>query len=426
MPRSEDLQHPWEAPEQTPWIGDVLLGAVGATQGELPQLRLRPPGGFRRTPVHVGDGVWEASAEEQLRLINPSALAAHERTGFPSATRAVVVLIDGLGWHNLMARADRAPFLTQEFSAAKGCSAVPSTTAANITFLGTGVLPGQTAMAGYTVRNPVTDKQMNLISWAGGTDPLDWQRVPTVFERMNQAGIANAHVSTWRFESSGLTQAALRGSTYVAAESLAERVDATVGLMRDTDTKVAYLYWAEVDSAGHLHGWSTPQWEGELEYVDAQIQRLAQALPPDTLVVVTADHGMVDVPLGNSRVYGDQARIDISTHSDLARGIDLVAGENRFLHLFTKQPEEVADRWREFFGQRAVVLTRAEAFRQGVYGPVRADVADVIGDVNVALLGDISVGDRRIMSEGMFNLPGLHGSVTNWERTIPILSLVTT
>lgn len=420
-----DLTRAWTVPEGTPWLGDVLLGAAGAVVGELPAKRIRPPGGLRSTPGVPPAGVSDLDPDELSRAINPSAIEAMKRAGLPAAQRAVVVLVDGLGWHNLQARADLAPFLTTQFDVAVGRSAAPSTTAANVTFLGTGVQPGQTSMAGYTVRNPETGKVMNLISWAGGMDPLDWQRTPTVFERLASAGSAGAHVSTWRFENSGLTQAALRGATYVAAETLEERVDATVEVLQEGIAPIAYLYWAELDAMGHLHGWNTPEWEEELRLLDAQLQRLVRQLGPETLVIVTADHGMVDVPLGESTVFGGPARIDISEHAELTQDVSLVAGENRFIQLFTDSPGAVAQRWRSFFGERAVVLTQAEAFDQGLFGPVRADVAPVIGDVLVPVLGDISIGDRRIMSEGMFNLAGLHGSLTEWERAVPILSLVT-
>lgn len=425
MARDDRLDIPWHPEQATPWLGDVLLGAADSVYGQLPELRLRPPGGFRRSPQEPAPGVARPTVEEQTALVNPSAGRARKTLGLPEANRAVVVLIDGLGWHNLMARADLAPFLTTEFQLVKGQSTPPSTTAANITFLGTGVQPGQTAMAGYTVRNPETGERMNLISWAGGMNPLDWQRVPTVFERLSKAGVSSAHVSTWRFERSALTQAALRGAHYVAAETLDERVEVTAELMHTGDTSLAYLYWAEVDSSGHLYGWQTPEWENELRHVDEQLGRLVQRLPPDTLVVVTADHGMVDVPLGQSRVFDGEARIDIGAHAALSEGLELVAGENRYLHLFTREPEAVAHRWRDFLGERALVQLRQEAFDAGVFGPVRAEVADVVGDVMVAALGDISVADKRVVSEGMFNLAGLNGSVTEWDRAIPILSLVT-
>lgn len=418
-------RRPWKPDHSTPWLGDVLLGAVGAVHGELPQLRLAPPGGPRLSSGHHPSAAARFTPEQQRAAVNPDPHAARDHMGFPGAKRAVVVVVDGLGWHNLHDRASHAPFLTAELAGTIGKSTLPSTTAANLTFLGTGVQAGQTAMGGYTVRNPATGGRMNLISWHGGPDPLEWQRVPTIFERLAAAGARGAHVSTWRFEQSALTQAALRGAHYVAAESLPERVDATVQLAREGDTSLTYLYWSDVDAIGHLRGWQTPEWAEELSHVDGEIARLTRLLPPGTLVVVTADHGMVDVPGGTSKAFGGPARVDISAHPELAAGLTLVAGENRFLHLFTDEPESVAARWRGFFGERAIVRLRKEMFIDDAFGPVRPDAADLFGDVMVMLLGDMSVHDLRVVSEAMFNLPGLHGSVTEWERAVPILSTLT-
>src|SRR5699024_875952 len=119
-------------------------------------------------------------------------------------------------------------------------------------------------------------------------------------------------------------------------------------LLQHTDTKVAYLYWAEIDAVGHLHGWQTPERDRELDHLDGEIARLASLLPPGPLVLLTADHGMVDVPQGASHTFGGPARIDVNAHAALSRGLDLVAGENRFLHLSTREPDEVARRWEDF------------------------------------------------------------------------------
>lgn len=425
MSQIPDMNQVWTPPEGSPMVGDTMLAAAGAVHGELPELRLRPAGGDRRTNREPIPGVEALTPEEQIALVNPSALAARERLELPEAERAVVVLIDGFGWHNLHARADLAPFLTGAMHSRMAASAQPSTTAANITYVGTGVGPGQTAMAGYTVRNPTTNKQVNLISWTGLPDATEWQRVPTIFERLAADGVPSAHVNTWRFEHSGMTQAAHRGATYIYAEGLDARVDTTARVIESGEYPLVYTYWPDLDTRAHEFGWQTREWEAELRYLDTEMERFARILPPGTLMIVTADHGMADVPPTQSKTYGGPSRFDIAEVATLREGVDLVAGENRFVHLYTREPEAVAARWRDYFGERVIVKTREQAFLEGVFGTVRADVAGVIGDVTVAVLGDLSIGDSRIMSEAMQNLLGLHGSVTEIERAVPILTLLT-
>ena len=114
-------------------------------------------------------------------------------------------------------------------------------------------------------------------------------------------------------------------------QRLADRVDACVYELMGP--ALVYLYWGEVDKIGHHHGWGSWQWGDEVGSLDRELARLERMLPPDTLLIVTADHGMVDV---------DRAqRWDVARTPALADGVDLVAGEPRALHVHTSTPGAV-------------------------------------------------------------------------------------
>ncbi len=367
-------------------LGDVLLGAAGAATGLL-----------------------------------PDAVAAARRLDLPEARAYCVVLLDGLGWSNLHARADAAPVLVRGMDRlVRGVSALPSTTAANLAYLGTGALPGRTGMLGYSVRNPATGRGMNLVSWAGGPDPREWQRVPTVFERLREVGAVSVSVGPWKFEDSPLTTAALRGAEYEAAEALSERVDRALEVLTEPDVSVVYLYSSQIDAIGHARGWTGPDWQAELAAVDTQLARLAARLPAGTGLLVTADHGMVEIPAGASAHFGGPARLDIAARPGLSHGVDLVAGEPRFVHVFGRDAEGIAQRWRGELGERAIVHTRAEAIAADWFGPVDPRHEPAIGDVVAAARGDCCVVDSRSQSEASRALLGMHGSVGEDERGVPI------
>lgn len=368
-----------------PSVGEVMLGAAGAVTRDL------------------DDGV---NAARRLEL--------------PSARAYCVVLVDGLGWHNLHGRADDAPFLTRSVDRLTlGTCALPSTTATNLSYLGTGMLPGATGMVGYSARNPGTGQVMNLISFAGGPDPLQWQQRPTVFERLTARGHTCVSVGTWRFENSPLTLAAMRGSEYEAAETLPQRVDIALEVLSEP-VSLVYLYWPQVDSVGHAQGWGSQAWRDELRHTDEQLARLARNLPSDTAMIVTADHGMVDIPLEASTEFEGPARIDLAGHADLAADVDLVAGEPRFSHLYTHRPRAVQERWQSALGPRATVIRRSEAISHGWFGAVAPQVEDALGDVMVAAAGDICIVDSRSQSSQLRSLRGMHGSTSALETEIPI------
>ncbi|UMG92783.1 hypothetical protein [Nocardioides sp. TF02-7] len=81
---------------------------------------------------------------------------------------------------------------------------------------------------------------------------------------------------------------------------------------------------------------------------------------------------------------------------------------------------DVLDRWRETLGERAEVLTRAEAIGRGWFGAVDPGVLPRIGDVVVACRGRTAVlSTEDFPYEGM--LIGMHGSLTPDEMLIPML-----
>lgn len=147
--------------------------------------------------------------------------------------RAVVVLVDGLGYDLLRQRSGHAPFLRGLLPAARRLAAgFPSTTATSMGSFGTGLPPGAHGLVGYEVLVPGEDRLLNELSWENGPDPRRWQPRQTVFERVAADDVAVTRVGPGFFDGSGLTNAALRGGSFAAAASLDARVDAAVSAVR--------------------------------------------------------------------------------------------------------------------------------------------------------------------------------------------------
>lgn len=349
----------------------------------------------------------------------PDGPARRAQLGLPEAHRVCVVLVDGLGYENLTERAGHAPFLRSLLNGAGPLSAgYPSTTAASMGSFGTGTGPGRTGLVGYTVRNPASGGLANMVSWDGLGPAREWQREPTVFERLVAHGITVTTVGPAKFMGSGLTEAALRGGGYRAAESLAQRVDAALRLLREPG--LVYLYWGDVDKTGHHEGAGSWQWGDQLEALDGELRRLVRSLPKDATVVVTADHGMVDVDPARRR--------DVATTPGLAEGVAVVAGEPRAVHVHLEpgvDPRAAEARWADVLGDDAVVLTGDDAVAAGLFGPVSAHVRPLIGDLVVAATGRATVVDSRTQTAASLQLVGVHGSLTPAELRVPLLAVHT-
>ncbi|TDO44349.1 type I phosphodiesterase/nucleotide pyrophosphatase [Kribbella sp. VKM Ac-2527] len=333
--------------------------------------------------------------------------------GLPPAPRYAVLLLDGLGWNLLRRNADLAPYLSSLTGRAL-TSGVPSTTAASLTSLGTGLPPGAHGIVGYSSIVPETGALLNALAWDKPVDPRIWQPHRTVFERIAAAGVATRNVSKARFDTSGLTAAAFRGSAHRGADTVDDRLDATRFASREGSSSLVYVYDSQLDYTGHGQGCESWQWRKELAAADTFAQRVRSSLPRDAVLVVVADHGMVDVQPDN--------RIDLDADPALLNGLRLIGGESRFRHLYCVDgatPDVVAT-YQERLGDQALVLTREEAAGRGWFGPVEERVSPRIGDVVVASLGSIAlVAGQRFPQEAA--LIGLHGSLTDDEMAIPLL-----
>jgi predicted AlkP superfamily pyrophosphatase or phosphodiesterase len=353
--------------------------------------------------------------------------------GLPASPRICLVMVDGLGRTLLSKRTAHTPFLREKLSAGQGAipgtldAAFPSTTAASLASLGTGVPPGQHGMVGYDVYAPHLDRVVNQLNgWDPDVDPDRWQPCPTVFERIHPA-IPVATVSLPQFEGSPMTRAALRGGDFIGAGSLHARTTAAAEVLAAHPRMLVYFYLNELDKSGHQFGCASAEWEEALEEVDACVRRLDTQLPAGTLVLVVGDHGMVDIPATR--------RFDIGADPYLTEGVRHTAGEPRMVHLHVAPPEggsgrthddavaAVAARWRERFGNQAWILTRREAIGHGLFGPVVSqEVHDRIGDLIVAVHGDIALFDGRRVRPQAFEMVGQHGSWTKAERQVPLIA----
>ena len=340
----------------------------------------------------------------------------------PPVHKAVVLLVDGLGASVLKAREGHARTLAPLLGGASTIGArFPTTTAAALATLTTGETPGIHGLVGYTALDPAADRVVNQLNgWEGRLDPATWQRAPTLFERAKDAGLASFAVGAERYRSSGFTKAVLRGAEYRGAVSIADRLDEARRVLDEIDRGLIYVYVPELDQASHSAGWQSPLWTAALEELDGAVRRFAAELRRGEGMLLTSDHGVLDVP--------QSSHILFDTDPGLVDGIRHVAGEPRALQLHFEPDASathralVLERWREAEGARSWVVSRAEAVESGWFGPV-VDPAVVprIGDLLIAARKAIAYYDSRSAAQGGRSMVGQHGSWSPDETNIPLL-----
>ncbi len=332
----------------------------------------------------------------------------------PDASHYVLVMVDGLGFNILERHLEYAPFMAHFFEEShRLTSGVPSTTATSLTCLGTGLTPGVHGMVGYSFRDP-SGQVMNALTFDTGADPFEIQPNQTQFEKLTAGGVAVSNVSPARFENSGLTLAGQRGTNFIPIEDEHDflgRIEATCESVKRGDRTFTYVYERDLDHIGHSCGVADDSWRLTLARIDQFISDLATALGPSVCLLITGDHGMLDVDPGH--------RLIVQEEPKLCSGLTAVAGEGRLRQLYTDEPEAVAKRWAQFLGERAWVKTRQEATEAGWFGDVANSVKTRIGDVLVAMRTDWAIMTTE--APGEFSLVGMHGSLTEDEMYVPLM-----
>jgi type I phosphodiesterase/nucleotide pyrophosphatase len=371
-----------------------------------------------------------------------------DRTGragpLAGVTAVAVLLVDGLGWAQLplamrhagtladlaapdrgdrdrgdrdragqhwgdQDRSDRVRVLTASF---------PTTTPTSLVTFGTGVVPGEHGILGLRTRLPGTTELVEHLHWLDRPDPADWQPVPTQFERAVAAGVRASVVTRSAYRGSGLSVAATRGASFVGGTD----VDALAGGMLDElnapgRPALVYGYHPELDAAGHGHGVGSPQWRDAVTVLDRLVQRLAEALPPDSALLITADHGQL--------VVDGPTRIDVDHDARLRHGVRLVAGgpRVRYLHVEPGALADVQATWQGVLGDGGWVGERDEAIAAGWFGPVRPAHRERIGDLVVICRNRSVVVASLAERPSEASMVGYHGGATAAEMLVPLLIL---
>ncbi|ODU04040.1 MAG: phosphodiesterase [Pseudonocardia sp. SCN 72-86] len=362
-----------------------------------------------------------------LAEVLPSVLAALGVPGpaplpLPAVRAACVLLVDGLGAELLRTHAADAPFLSSMSDAGPLTVGFPSTTPISLASLGTGLPPGGHGLVGLSF-DPGDHDLLDVLRWTRARDgkhvdqrdahvPEVVQPSDTALQRAAADGVAVTAVAPAFQRESGLTRAALRGGTFrgvLALGDLAAEIDAA---LTGPGRRLCYGYHSDLDTLGHVHGPGTLAWRLQLRQIDLLVSTIAATLPPDALLVVTGDHGMITV---------DRAP-DFDADEDLQAGVALLGGDARARHVYT-EPGAAADvlaTWTDTLGDDAWVVTRDEAVAAGWFGPLGPHVAGRIGDVVAAMRGGTALV-RRQAEPKLAKLVGQHGSLTSAEQLVPLL-----
>ncbi len=332
---------------------------------EARQEDLRPAEGPRAPfmPDYAGAGLQAVMPALLAHLTRGAALPTWFPAPVAGASQIVLLVLDGLGAEQLQSRAPLAPVLSSGEGRAI-TSVAPSTTATALTTLVTGTVPAAHGVVGYRVA--LDGKVMNVLQWS--LDGVDARvKVPAhVFQPCSSFPGATAPVPVVTrndYGPTGFTAAHLGPAELHRWYTPAGLVTGVRQLVT-AGAPFVYAYYEGIDKVAHAQGLGE-HYDDELRAVDRLVADVLDVLPVGTALVVTADHGQVDV--GSSiAVLGPE----------IMRHVRLISGEGRFrwLHVSPGATADVTAAAGELYGDEAWVRTRRAGDRRRMAG--RGSFAD--------------------------------------------------
>ena len=351
-------------------------------------------------------------------------LSMLEPTQVQGYRHIVLVVIDGLG-NQYLCQAGPGGTLNAHLKG-RISSVFPTTTATAITSLLTGLAPQQHGLTGWHTWFRELGCVLSVLPARprfGGNGLRDagldvaslYDHVP-VFDRIPTPGcvVAPKHIAHSDFNLAHCGPAEIR-----AYESLEHMFDLTARAVRASeDRSYVYTYWSEFDRIAHEAGIGSEAASRHLADIDAAFGRFIEHLAgSNTLVIVTADHGIID--------SGKSYEIQLEDHPALAETLTLpLCGERRAAFCYVKP--DARDTFEDYVGRELAAFAELRASRDLIaqnyfgLGEPHPGLRDRVGDYTLIMKENYVIKDW-LFAEHPHTQIGVHGGLSEQELYVPLI-----
>ena len=347
-------------------------------------------------PALLGPGSWDRSLPAWM----PEPVA--------SARQVVLLVLDGLGWEQYEEHLALLPTLASMRGGAI-TTVAPTTTATALSSIATGLTPAEHGLLGY--RMLLGGEVLNVLRWtSAGADRRRAHPPHDVQPFAAFLGHDVPVVSPAELQGSAFTEGHLFGSRPVGYRATSA-IPVEITHLLAAGERFVYAYYGGIDKTAHERGFGE-FYDAELRAADRLVGDILAALPDGAVLLVTADHGQVEV--GDRIIDPDRALLDM---------VALQSGEGRFRwwHARHGAADDLAKAASERYEDVAWVVTRDQVIDEHWFGPtIAAPMAGRLGDVALVTHAPVSFHDPG--DTGPYALICRHGSLTPAEVLVPLLA----
>ncbi|MGC8596344.1 MAG: alkaline phosphatase family protein [Thermocladium sp.] len=338
--------------------------------------------------------------------------------------RIILILVDALGWVGLekMSGIDDVKWFLEK--SRQLTSVFPSVTATALTSLSTGVTPGIHGVLGTILFMNEFGSMINTLNMSiapsGSRDDVlnlghdlgQLYHDDTIFEEVGEHGIKSAVVVPKGIGGSGISHILYKGANVLEYHTL---FDAFTTSLNALDThQFVYLYLTHLDTIQHTYGPSSHHYEYALVETMHILRRFSEKLPSNVSLIITADHGQIDV--------GPEKVVDLRKHNELLKSLSVPPfGEPRALQLKLidkSYVDPIRDYFKKFLPMVDLYdLNQVEPLLGGLSEKVRRRIGDLIAVPrdSTTLIYLLKPSDDKLMK-----FRGHHAGLSREEMAIPL------
>ncbi len=336
----------------------------------------------------------------------------------------VFMVIDGLGYEYL-ANVGKGSNLHSHLRSSL-TSVCPSTTSAAIPTFLTGVAPQQHGFTGWFTWFRELGNVLAVLPFQArhngglleqvGFDPGSLSGAGAIFERIQAKSSVVVPEKIAKSEFNLAFHDGAKICPYAGLDDFFNVIKTTVD--NKDESNYVYAYWPEFDSIAHSRGVGSQELAQHFAEFDDAFGRFVNKMHGSGCkIIVTADHGFIDVP--------SSGVIQMSDHPELADTLVLpLCGEQRFAYCYV-HPEKT-ERFRQYVASElshAVDLfSSSELIQQGWYGlgTAHPELESRVGHYAMVMKPGYKIRDR-VLGEKPKRHIGVHGGITPDEMYVPLV-----
>jgi predicted AlkP superfamily pyrophosphatase or phosphodiesterase len=358
--------------------------------------------------------------------------------------KIVLFLTDGFGYEQCKEASQNTPFLKKLFdnhAIYPITSVFPSTTAASLTTLATGLAPQGHGLFEWFLYIEELDQIIQTLPFSHfgkkaksdeliseGVSPKILLDAKTIYEKLLAEGIKSYNFINEDYASSAYSTVLFRGSKTIIYKSLSDLTVKLRDFLTNNDGPLfCYVYWTNIDTAGHNYGPKSEQYFLEVKTFFDNLQeplitKLKQETLDDTLFLLTADHGQISV--------NPEETIYLNNDGKLLSFLEISKNNKRILpygntrDCFLKIKEEKVDEAIQYLKEKyhgfALILKTEEMVKAGLFGLGQSSERFLkrVGNVMILPYKNNTIGYEYVKGEP-FILKGHHGGLSEEEMLIP-------